>query len=156
MEGKKINDTLFKKFCEGELQTTKLYQENQHMITHYSKTIITSNEMPNFRTDSGMSRRMKATTHEAKFTKNKKDVNEDEHIYLEDADLISKITSDTMLNAWFDILAKKCKRYLAGEANEFTENFKNTKSDVMSGNDYFQDFIDCKLSITNDDKHRNW
>lgn len=154
MEGKKINDTLFKKFCEGELQTTKLYQENQHMIKHYSKCIITSNEMPNFRVDSGMSRRIKALTHEAKFVKTKKEVNEDEKIFLEDVNLISKVTSDEMLNAWFDILAKKCKMYLSGEKNEFTENFKETKSDVMSGNDYFQDFIDSKLAITKVDKDR--
>lgn len=154
MEGRKINDTLFKKFCEGELQTTKLYQENQHMIKHYSKCIITSNEMPNFKVDSGMSRRIKAYTHKAKFVKSKKEVNEDENIFLEDADLITKISSDEMLNAWFDILAIKCKKYLAGEKNKFSDNFMATKSDVMSGNDYFQDFVDSELTITNDDKHR--
>jgi hypothetical protein len=154
MEGKKINDTLFKKFCEGELQTTKLYQENQHDIKHYSKCIITSNEMPNFRVDSGMSRRIKAFTHEAKFVKTKAEVNEQENIFLEDADLISKINNEVMLNAWFDILAKKCKSYLAGDVNVFTDNFKETKSNVMSGNDYFQDFIDSNLTITNEDKHR--
>jgi hypothetical protein len=32
MDGKKIDDTLFKKFCEGELQTTKLFKENQHLV----------------------------------------------------------------------------------------------------------------------------
>ena len=56
-----------------------------------------------------------------------------------------------MLNAWFDILAEKSKLYLLGKKNVFTENFANTKLDVMRRNDYFQDFRDSELIIINED-----
>jgi oxygen-independent coproporphyrinogen-3 oxidase len=41
----KIDETLFKKFCEGKLQTTKLYEEESHDIIHNSKAFITANTM---------------------------------------------------------------------------------------------------------------
>jgi hypothetical protein len=154
MNGKKIDDTLFKKYCEGELQTTKLYQENQHVVKHLSKCIITSNEMPNFRVDSGMSRRIRAYTHDVKFVKDSKHVNEDQNIFLGDCNLLDKLNNSIMLNAWFDILAEKCHSYLKGKKIIFTDNFKETKSDIMTGNDYFQDFIDSCLDVTNIDKER--
>jgi len=154
MDGKKIDDTLFKKFCEGELQTTKLFKENQHLVKHFSKCIITSNEMPNFRVDSGMTRRIKAYTHQSKFVKSKDEVNAAENIYLEDSDFLYKINNDKMLNAWIDILAAACKLYIGGLKTVFTNNFKDTKSDILSGNDFFQDFIDSCLVVTNDDKER--
>jgi hypothetical protein len=154
MEGKKIDDTLFKKFCEGELQTTKLFKENQHLVKHFSKCMVTSNEMPNFRVDTGMTRRIKAYTHQSKFVKTKDEVKESENIYLEDSNFLSKMNNDIMLNAWIDILAAACKLYIAGQKTVFTDNFKDTKSDIMSGNDFFQDFIDSSLIVTNVDKER--
>jgi hypothetical protein len=36
----------------------------------------------------------------------------------------------------------------------FTKNFKDIKSDILSGNDFFQDFIDSSLVVTNVDKER--
>ena len=154
MEGKKIDDTLFKKFCEGELQTTKLFKENQHLVKHYSKCMVTSNEMPNFRVDTGMTKRIKAYTHQSKFVKSANEVNESEHIYLEDSNFLFKMNNETMLNAWIDILAAACKLYIAGQKTVFTDNFKDTKSDILSGNDFFQDFIDSSLIVTTIDKER--
>jgi hypothetical protein len=127
MDGKKIDDTLFKKFCEGELQTTKLFKENQHLVKHFSKCIITSNEMPNFRVDSGMTRRIKAYTHQSKFVKSKEEVNAAENIYLEDSNFLYKINNDKMLNAWIDILATACKLYIAGKKNSIYKEFQRYK-----------------------------
>lgn len=154
MLGTKIDDTLFKKFCEGILQTTKLYKDAQFIIEHFSKCLITSNEMPNFRVDTGMARRIKAHTHLSKFTENEAEVDPSKNIYLVDQDFIDTMNNNEMLNAWFDILAEKCKMYLSGEKNVFTANFADTKSDIISGNDYFQDFIDSELIITNEDADR--
>ena len=109
MKGDKIDDTLFKNFCEGELHTTKLFKENQHLVRHYSKCIITSNDMPNIRVDSGTFRRIKAYTHQSKFVKTKEEVDESKNIYLEDSNFLEKFSSDEMLNAVVDVLAVSCK-----------------------------------------------
>ena len=154
MEEKKIDSALFKKFCEGKLQTTMLYQENQHEIEHYSKLIITSNNMPMVKVDSGMCKRMRSCTQNSSFVKTMEEVNEKKNIYLDDDNFLESVNNDKMLNAWFDILAADCKDYINGKRNQFSDNFIQTKEDVMSGNDYFQDFIDSTLIITNNEKDR--
>jgi len=59
-----------------------------------------------------------------------------------------------LLNAWFDILCESCKRWINGVVPEYTENFNETKSIVMDSNDTFQDFIDPKLTVTNNPCHK--
>jgi len=154
MEEKKIDSALFKKFCEGKLQTTMLYQENQHEVEHNSKLFITSNYMPPVKADSGTCRRFRGYTCKSEFVKNKGEVKEDDNIYLDDDNFLESFNNDKMLNAWFDILAADCKDYINGKRNQFSDNFIQTKEDVMSGNDYFQDFIDSTLTITNNEKDR--
>jgi hypothetical protein len=63
----KIDETLFKKFCEGKLQTTKLFEDESHDIIHYSKAFITANTMIGIKVDTGVARRFKGYTHTSKF-----------------------------------------------------------------------------------------
>jgi len=60
MTSGKMNDSMFKEFCEGRLQTSKLFKDVQFNIVHQSKLIFNSNEMPNIKLDSGVSRRTEA------------------------------------------------------------------------------------------------
>ena len=154
-EDKKIDTSLFKKFCEGKIETTQLYKDGSHNVKHYSKAFITANTMPNFKIDSGVARRFRGYTHSSKFTDDAKEIDHKKHIYIKDVDLLNKIKkSDALLNAWFDILAIKCNEWLNGQLIVFTENFSETKETVISSNDWIQDFIDSNLKITGDIKHR--
>ena len=151
----RLNESLFKTFCEGVIQTCKLYQEGSHSITHMAKPIITANIMPIFKTDSGMTRRITAFTHTSTFVDDVKKVNPDKDIYLKDSSLLESIqNNDGLKNAWFDILAQSCSRWLGGTKIIKTTNFINTKEEVCTVNDDIQDLIDSQLIITNNVEDR--
>ena len=151
----RMNESLFKAFCEGILQTCKLFKEGDHEITHMAKPIITANTMPIFKNDTGMVRRIRAHTHRSLFVDDKSECNEKAHIYLKDKNLLENIkTNNSLKNAWFDILAESCSKWLGGEKNVFTENFMKTKADICDINDDNQDLINSKLIITNNVEDR--
>jgi len=149
MKDTKIDETLFKSFCEGKLQTTKVYEDGTFNFPHYGKCFITANTMPNIKVDSGVSRRFVGYTHTSEFTHDKTKVNEENHIYEVNKNFVDDIIEMNLLNAWFDILCKYCKKWLNGKKPKYTLNFQETKSTVMDSNDIFQDFIDSELRITN-------
>jgi len=155
MEDKKIDDSLFKAFCDGKAQTTKLYEDGSNSIILKSKAIVTANTMPNIKIDTGTTRRILSYTHKSKFVDELKEVDELNHVYLKDKDLKNKITEQPhLLNAWFDILALNCNKWLHGEKIKYNQNFEETKSDVTASNDIFQDFLDSKIKITNEPEDR--
>lgn len=150
-----MNDgSLFKGFIDGEIQTTQLYTDGQISINHMSKVIGTANEIPNFKIDTGISRRFIGLTHQSDFTDIESKVNHKKNIYLKDIDLLEKLSMGNLLNAWFDILAVNCHEFLNGKKIKYTENFKQTKDVVISSNDKIGDFVDGSLIITNDEKDR--
>jgi hypothetical protein len=151
----KIDDSLFKSFCDGKAQTTKLYQDGSNSIELKSKAIITANTMPNIKIDTGTTRRILSYTHQSNFVDLAKDVDEKNHIYLKDKDIISKIAEhECLLNAWFDMLATYCQKWLNGEKMKYNKNFEETKLNVTASNDIFQDFIDSKIKITGNSDDR--
>lgn len=81
LDSTKINGALFKKFCEGNLQTSKLYTESVHDIIHYSKCISTANILPIVQVDSGIERRFYGYTHGSLFVDNESEVDE-QNIYI--------------------------------------------------------------------------
>ena len=120
-----------------------------------AKPIITANIMPIFKTDSGMTRRITAYTHTSTFVDDIKKVNPDKDIYLKDTSLLESIqNNDGLKNAWFDILAQSCSKWLAGAKIFKTDNFINTKEEVCTVNDDIQDLIDSQLTITNNIEDR--
>jgi hypothetical protein len=154
MEDARIDSSLFKKFCDGQLTTCKLYKEGSFTIPHYSKAIITANTMPNIKVDTGVSRRFRGFTHQSNFTDDKTLVNHEKHIYEKDTSLLESIIKENLLDAWFDILSVKCNEWLNGSKIVFTKNFEETRDTVMLSNDWIQDFIDTNLKITNNPDHR--
>jgi len=149
LEDVRIDTSLFKKFCDGQLTTTQLYKDGSFTIPHYSKAIITANTMPNFKVDTGVSRRFKGYTHQASFTDDDELIDNKNHIYKVDKDLLSKLIECNLMNAFFDILAEKCSSWLKGKHIKFTKNFDETRDTVLLSNDWMQDFIDSNLKITN-------
>jgi len=155
---KNIDSTLFKNFCDGKIETTRLYQDGQTHLDLKCRGIFTSNDMPNIHIDSGTKRRVQTYTHKSKFVSNNDDINEDENIYKKDKKLLRNISkNDKLLNAWFDILKDRCVKWYNGTIDIDTddnENFKDTKDALLSANDIFKDFVDSELTITKDQKHR--
>jgi hypothetical protein len=154
MKDSKIDDSLFKSFCDGQLQTTQLYKDGQSSFRHYSIPIFTSNNMPNLKVDSGIIRRLNSYTHKSKFVDDADEVDESNHIYLKDSNLLQKLKDQNLLDAWFDILAFKCHKWLHGEKLRFNKNFNESKHIIIDSNDIIQDFIDSKLTITDDPEDR--
>jgi hypothetical protein len=140
-----------------------LYEEESHKTIHNALMVATSNEMPNFISDSGTKRRMKGYEHSSKFltkeTAKKDNVKFDEknHIYEADVNLNETIkNSNNLKNAIFDIYANYCYEWLEGEEIDLSksQNFRDTTSLIAESNDFIQDFIDKKIIITNNESDR--
>jgi hypothetical protein len=150
-----MDDSLFKAFCDGKAQTTVLYQDGSNSIELKSKAIITANTIPNIKIDTGTTRRILSYTHKSNFVDDVKDVDESQHKYLKDKELLNKLKEQpALLNAWFDILASYCNKWLNGEKMKYNQNFEETKANVTLSNDIFQDFLDSKVNIINNPEHR--
>lgn len=67
MVDKRVDDSLFKQFPEGKIQTTKLYKDDIYTIYHYSMLIVTLNTMLNIKIDTGTARRIKSNYHKSEF-----------------------------------------------------------------------------------------
>jgi phage/plasmid-associated DNA primase len=77
----KIDDSLFKQICEGEIQTTSLFKEGMNTVKFNALLVSTMNEFPNIKIDSGVERRIRSLEHKSKFTENKKEL-DDKNIYI--------------------------------------------------------------------------
>ncbi len=159
MEDKRMNESLFKSFCEGLIQTTKLYADGQVEIKHYAKVIVTGNVMPVIKIDTGVTRRFKGYEHTSQFIKpedvtDNNTIDEKNHRYLADTKLIEKLSEQKLLDAFFDILVEYCNKWMNGEKPQWTANFQETSENVMASNDWIKDFVDSQIIITGDDKNR--
>jgi len=154
MKGTKIDDSLFKSFIEGKIQTTKLFEDGSKTVNHYAKCICTSNDMPSIKIDSGIKRRFIGYTHMSEFVDDVKQVDEKKNIFLKDKNLLEKMKSNHLLDAWATILAEYAYNWLNNKKPSWTQNFQQTKDVVMNSNDIFQDFIDSKLNLTENEKDR--
>jgi hypothetical protein len=145
----KMDDSAFKKFCEGIMKIKLLWKDGEHNIEHYALPIFTANIMPNINVDTGVKRRFRAYCHVSEFTEQREKVNESKNIYLCDRDLMEKIMDDNLLDAWVDILVAHANKWVKGEEIPIPDSFKTATNEVINANDHFQDFIDKKLIITN-------
>ena len=151
----RIDISLFKKFCEGLLQTVSLYKDGINSVKHNSKVISTSNEMPNLQIDSGISSRVLAYNHISKFTNNKDEVDEKKKIFLGDKDLIDKIEqNDNLLNAITDYILEYTNNWIKCPKIKYPKSFLDARDEIINCNDYIQDFIDSKIIFTNNPKDK--
>ena len=155
-EDVKIDESLFKDFTDGNIQSTSLFQDGSNDFTHNSKLVFTANTYPNIIVDSGTERRVDSYTHMSKFVKDKDLVDEEKHIYLGNSNfLMNAKKNENYLNAFFDILTEYAYNW-SSKKNIYlqTENFKKTKNEVIINNDIIQDFIDKCIIITNNPKDK--
>lgn len=151
----RIDDSLFKQVCEGQVQTTTLFQEGQNIVKFNALLVNTMNEFPNIKIDTGVERRIKSLEHKSKFTMNKNEVNENKNIYYADKDLISNISEDEELqNAFVEILCEYANDFLNGKRYELSKNFTETKSNIIDTNDIIKEFVEHNLITTNDEKDK--
>lgn len=152
----KMNDSLFKKFADGQITTNSLYKDGSNDFYHYSKLCFIGNNMPDIKIDTGTLRRIESFTYYTQFVDNEKDVNEKKHIYLKKTNIMGDFRkSDEQQNAFFEILAEYGYDWMTkNKIYKQTENFTKTKDIIVSLNDGAQDFIDRALKITNNEKDR--
>jgi energy-coupling factor transporter ATP-binding protein EcfA2 len=151
----RFDDSLLKTFCDGKLQTTRLYTDGSHTIEHNSKAILTAQSWPNVKMDSGIARRLKGYETVSMFTEDPTKVDESKHIYLKDKGVLQNFGRDESLqNAYCDILFELCHSWLKGEKIQYSEAFANAKNAMVSANDYIQDFLDSRFAITGKETDR--
>ena len=149
----KLDDSLFKSFCEGSVKTISLYKDGMNDITHMSKIVLTSNELPNIRIDTGVCSRIVSHTHRSFFTEDDNDVDETKYIFKRNNNLIDEIEkNDNYKNAIIDIFLDYAKTYLKSGLFPLPNSMQNDKDEIISGNDYMQDFIDSKIETLKDSK----
>jgi hypothetical protein len=149
----KIDDSLFKSFCEGQIHTCRLYTDGMTSLTHLSKVILTSNELPNIRIDTGVSSRIVSHTHRSFFTENDDEVDEEKYIYKRNNNLINEINNnDAYKNAVVDIILKHALEYLTNGLCKIPESMISDKNSIVSSNDYMEDFIDSKIEFKEEGK----
>ena len=148
----KLDDSIFKSFCEGTVKTTSLYKDGFNDIEHLSKVILTSNELPNIRIDTGVSSRIVSHNHRSYFTEDDEEIDEDKYIFKRDNNLINTINNnDGYKNAIVDIIIKYALIYLEkGSLGKMPKSMEIDKQNIISSNDYIQDFIDSKLNYNDD------
>ncbi len=151
----KIDDSLFKQICEGEIQTTTLFKEGMNTVKFNALLVNTMNEFPNIKIDSGVERRIRSLEHKSKFTTDKKIVDDTKHIYYANADLIDEIANDEIfLNVFVELIAEYAHKFLKGEKYELSNNFKETKINIIDTNDTIKQFIDEEFIKTEDPKDK--
>ena len=77
-----------------------MHTDKYHAIlpySHHSKVVLTSNEMPNIKMDTGIASRIVSYHHVSHFTDDEKMVDHSKHVYLKDKDLLSTLIDNEQL-----------------------------------------------------------
>jgi hypothetical protein len=150
----KMDAELFKKFCEGIIQATKLYEDGLYTFINKTLTVISANAYPDMKSDTGSQRRILGFEHTSKFTENKNEV-DNKTVFIMDKDLQTNFENNNdFKNALVSLIVDQCLTYNKGKKMKIPESFEKTKATICTINDQFQDFIDSKIVITNKDEHR--
>ena len=152
----KMDSSLFKKFCEGQIKGELLYRNGTHTFQHHGLPIFTANEMPNIDIDTGVKRRFRAYNHTSLFTDDVKLIDENKNIYLKNDFLLDTIINSDMLNTWIQILVSYASRWLNGEIIPITDNFTKSTEAIIEVNDEMRDFVDSTLRIVKSDNDRKY
>jgi hypothetical protein len=145
-----IDSSSFKKFIEGEIETTVLYEDESKDVKHQSGLFFTSNTMPKLdMADSGTKRRVEAYYHKSLFIiddDKKHLIDEKKNIFLGNKNLKDEIVENELLDAWADIIFERSSLLLNGKAEViYNDNFKNDKNLVEETDNPYKDFIQQEL-----------
>jgi hypothetical protein len=151
----KINDSVFKQLAEGKIQTTTLFQEGMNDVILNSLMVFMSNEFPNIKMDSGVSRRLRGLQHKSKFVENKNDVNEKENIYLRDEKFLKTFSEDEdLINALVYIILGYSKEIYENVKYPISENMIETKETIEDSNSVINKFIELYIIDTKKEKDK--
>lgn len=144
----KIDDSLFKSFCEGSVHTCSLYKDGLNEIVHNAKVVLTANDLPNIRIDSGTENRIVSHEHRSFFTDDHTEIDESIYIFKKDKKLLDKINRNVKYqNAIVDIVLKYTKEWFSSGLRDIPKSMADNKNDIVSCNDYVQDFIDKHIDF---------
>lgn len=153
MDDKRLDDSLFKSFCEGVLQTVSLFVDGLNDFTHTAKLIGTMNSIPNVKIDGGVERRVEAHNPRSEFTDDVSKVDKSKNIYLKDRTLLATLTnSDELLNAFFKILAEYAHIYITDKKRfKKPKSFIEAESEIIQSNDIVGNFLKNYFELTEDE-----
>jgi len=149
-----IDNSLFKLFIEGALQTTVLFKDKSNNVEHQSGLFFTSNTMPKLpMEDSGTKKRVEAYYHKSLFIIDKDKehlIDESKHIFKGNKNLKKEIVEKGLLDAWADIIFERSHLLINKKIDiVYNDNFKNDKKLVEETDNPFKDFVQQEL-ITNE------
>lgn len=165
MDSSKLNVSLIKEWVSA------LYMKNEEMFKTTKKiktvlTYITTNKMPNFDTEGGMPRRLKAATFENQFLEKdayaKAKAGGKTNVYLKDATLKAKFESDDLMKLSFvQLLIASAKKYYkvlndtVGNSGLIIPDIVNlTAKAICDENDRITQILDAKFDRTDDKEDR--
>jgi hypothetical protein len=151
----KINDSIFKQLAEGKIQTTTLFQEGMNDIILNALMVFISNDFPNIKIDSGVSRRLRGLYHQSQFTYDKSKVNPKENIYYRDDKLLETFANDEdMKNALIYIIIGYAKEIYDGVKYSPSQNMVETKETIQDANNIVGKFKEIHIIETKNEKDK--
>lgn len=125
-----------------------LFMEELELIINF-KLEMYSNGKIDAKTDEGVLRRGRQFDFQSKFQLDPDEVDEDNHVYLADPDIVSSFSQTRMKIALFRYFAPYAKKYYNGDFNlpdECKTSFKNTNQE----DDEWAKFMDANFEFTGD------
>jgi len=140
---KEQNNSRYKDFIDnnGSLSVEVLYKQKSLELTNYSKLLINGNHDPNFEKDGGMQRRFIPSYFKSTFVETKKDVDEENHKYLKNPDIIKKFNNDEYKCAYLYMLFPYLIKYYKSGLF-IPESEKNLMEQIQKDNDPFTDLLE--------------
>jgi hypothetical protein len=154
MKTTRIDKSLYKKFCDGKLQTTKLFLDDSFTVNHNSSLICLANEIPQGElfSDTGGKRRCVAYNHKNEFIdpadKERLRLIDNKTVFLMNKNLITQFKEMQLENAWCDIIFKRSYGLINNEISIVYNNaFNEMKNLVVNSKNYVEDFVNVYLHI---------
>jgi hypothetical protein len=149
-----IDGPVYKAFMDGKLHTCSLFADGMNAVYHEAKLVSTANMFPSMVLDGGTKRRTEGITGYSKFVDTEDEVDEDNHIYLKDKTILSKIAADTKLI--IDLIVEYTVKMHEGETIDLhkNKNMVETRARILNSNDNMTDFVDSQLVRTKNEKDK--
>jgi hypothetical protein len=154
---RQIDGPVYKAFMDGKLHTCSLFADGMNAVYHEAKLVSTANMFPSMVLDGGTKRRTEGITGYSKFVDNEDEVDEENHIYLKDKTILSKIAADIKLkNAIIDLIVEYTVKMHEGETIDLhkNKNMVETRARILNSNDNMTDFVDSQLVRSKNEKDK--
>lgn len=158
LDKSKINIQLLKDVVDGNTIKNEVMYGTSESIDITFKLMFLSNNLMNFDTDEGFSRRTITTYFNSRFVDaqdydKEVEINKTSSVFKKDKSLLNKFENDTYKNALVNILIKYSKKYFDNGLT-VPKKFKKETDDLCDENDKMKTFIDNHFEVTNSDDDR--